>query len=182
MLTPLLIILNGNQAFTNSQLLDWQRGDEIVALGIEEVSQRVLADQQQLTDQTVAQMVEQGIQKVLYLQGNYTLKDFTYKTQGETTNGDIQISQLDVYVKKAILGEQVSTDSDITGDLAIDPIEDIPVIQIDPIQISEQTRDQESPRNPQTNQSQGTREIQQMLSKQLEIHTNRINVYIVEEG
>ncbi|OEF98434.1 stage III sporulation protein AF [Desulfuribacillus alkaliarsenatis] len=183
MLTPLLVIINGKEAFTGTDFFDWQRGDAIVASAIDEVSQRMTSNQEELTTQAVKQMVRHSVQGVINIQGDYSLVDVVMDTRGEPATDELEITKLEITLVKNAVSTSDQAQSGIIEELPTAIVTDVQLVQIDDIEISSgDSPEQVQDRQNIVESSQQVSELKQMLSKKLEISTNKIHVYIVEEG
>ncbi|OEH85654.1 stage III sporulation protein AF [Desulfuribacillus stibiiarsenatis] len=183
MLTPLLMILKSDYSFSTAEMLDWQRGESIVATAIDDVSQRMQHGQQDMAVVAVENMIKDGIGIVLEANPNYSLVDVEMKIQ-EEPNQQFKLSNVSVYVKASKIHESHTTtqpiEHEVTDDsheLNID-VQEVSVIQIDSIEISKPSN--QTSKQMKVNDSE-INEIKQLLSKKLECNPNIIDIYLVKE-
>ena len=188
MLTPLLVIMYGSDAVSVIDFLDWQKGDAIVADAIADVNHSMSVNFQDMTLEAVKQMTEQGLKNIIGIQGEYELVDLSLEVNGDVASNDLEITKLDIYVRRQIEQPVLASDNLSNDNInAIDDIETVDLVEID-LLFNNDTNDDTSSNSEalQTSSSlvdiEAANELKQIISKELQLSVKAISINIVEES
>jgi len=168
--------------------LDWKRGDAIVADAIADVNHSMSVNFQDMTLEAVKQMTEQGLKNIIGIQGEYELVDLSLEVNGDVASNDLEITKLDIYVRRQIEQPVLASDNLSNDNInAIDDIETVDLVEID-LLFNNDTNDDTSSNSEalQTSSSlvdiEAANELKQIISKELQLSVKAISINIVEES
>jgi hypothetical protein len=188
MLTPLLVIMYGSDAVSVIDFLDWQKGDAIVADAIADVNHSMSVNLQDMTIEAVKQMTEQGLKNIIEIQGEYELVDLSLEVNGDVASNDLEITKLDIYVRRQIEQPVLASDNLSNNNInAIDDIETVDLVKID-LSFNNDTNDDTSSNSEALHISsslvdiEAANELKRIIGKELQLSVKAISINIVKES